>query len=73
MVFFILTEVRKTWEFAVGPPAVSPAWWRQKIFRKKIRYLKIGRKILIPQSTIDEILKEAVVEPRKINSSIRIR
>lgn len=43
---------------------MSPAWWRQKIFRKEVKYLKIGKKVLIPQETVEEILTKAVIEPR---------
>ena len=43
---------------------MSLAWWRQKIFRKELRYLKIGGRVFIPESTIIELLRKAVVEPR---------
>lgn len=43
---------------------MSQAWWRKKIFQKDIRYLRIGRRVFIPQSTIEEILNKAIVEPR---------
>jgi len=42
---------------------MSMAWWRQKVFRKEIKYLKIGGRVFIPESTIVELLKKAVVEP----------
>jgi excisionase family DNA binding protein len=44
---------------------MSTAWWRQRIFRKEIRFLKVGRRVLIPKSTVDELLNRSVVEPRK--------
>jgi len=44
---------------------MSPAWWRQKIFRKEIKYLKIGRRVFIPKSTIEEILERSVVDPTR--------
>jgi excisionase family DNA binding protein len=44
---------------------MSEAWIRQKIFQRKIRYLKIGRRVFIPESTINEILKKSIVEPQK--------
>ena len=47
---------------------MSPAWWRQKVFRKEIRFLKVGRRVLIPRSTIDELLTESIVEPRNQSS-----
>jgi excisionase family DNA binding protein len=43
---------------------MSNAWIRKKIYQREIRYLKIGRRVFIPESTIDKILKESVVEPR---------
>jgi excisionase family DNA binding protein len=43
---------------------MSTPWIRQKIHRGEIKYLRIGRRVFIPDSTIEEILKKAVVEPR---------
>lgn len=43
---------------------MSLAWWRQKVFRREIKYLKIGRSVRIPRSTVDEVLRSAEVEPR---------
>lgn len=42
---------------------MSVAWWRRKILLNEIRYLKIGRRVLIPKSTIDDLFKRAIVEP----------
>jgi len=44
---------------------MSVSWWRQKILRKEIRHLKVGRRVLIPREEIDHLLKKALVEPRK--------
>ncbi len=44
---------------------MSPSWWRQKIFMHEIEYLKIGRSVRIPKSTLDEILEKAKVKSRK--------
>ncbi len=41
---------------------MSVAWWRRKILLKEIRYLKIGRRVLIPESTINDLFKSAIVE-----------
>jgi excisionase family DNA binding protein len=46
---------------------MSQPWWRQKIFRKEIRHLKIGRRVFIPESVIDEIFEEGIVEPSPKN------
>ena len=43
---------------------LSPAWVRQKIFRRELRLLKIGRRVFIPDTTIEEILRNSIVEPR---------
>ena len=43
---------------------MSTAWMRQKIFRKEIKHLKIGRRVFIPESTVKEILEQSVVEPQ---------
>jgi excisionase family DNA binding protein len=43
---------------------MSTSWWRMKIFKKEIRFLKLGRRVLIPRSTIDELLTQSIVEPR---------
>ncbi len=42
---------------------MSPAWWRQKVWRREVKFMKIGRSIRIPQSTIDELLHHSTVEP----------
>jgi excisionase family DNA binding protein len=44
---------------------MSPAWWRQRVFRKEIRFLKVGRRVLIPRSTVDELLTQSIVEPKR--------
>jgi len=43
---------------------MSPGWWRQKVFRKEIRFLKVGRRVLIPKATVEEILTQAIREPK---------
>ena len=43
---------------------MSTSWIRMKVFRKELTFLKIGRRVLIPQSTIDDLLAQAVVEPK---------
>lgn len=48
---------------ASGLSKMSVAWWRRKIFRKEVRYLKMGRRVLIPESTLNDLFKNAIVEP----------
>ncbi len=43
---------------------MSAAWWRQRIFRKEIRFLKVGRRVLIPKDTVEELLTRSIVEPK---------
>ena len=43
---------------------MSIPWWRQKVLQKKVRFLKVGSRVLIPESTIDEIFNRSAVEPR---------
>ena len=41
---------------AAAMTRMSASWWRQRIFFRQIRFLKIGRRVLIPRETIDELL-----------------
>ena len=47
---------------------LSEAWWRTRVFRKEIKFLKLGRRVFIPRETIDELLEKAVVEPKQIQN-----
>jgi len=49
---------------AADESRMSPAWWRQRVFRRNIRFLKVGRRVLIPRSTLEQILSHSVTEPR---------
>jgi len=42
---------------------MSVAWWRKMIFEKKLRHLRIGNRVFIPETTIEELFKNGVVEP----------
>ena len=44
---------------------MSTAWLRKKIFTGELRHMKIGRRVFIPESVLEEILTHSVVEPRK--------
>lgn len=50
---------------AVEKTRMSSSWWRQQIYQKKIRYLKIGRRVFIPDSTIEELIRRSIIEPTK--------
>jgi excisionase family DNA binding protein len=43
---------------------MSTAWWRTRIFRREIQFVKLGRRVLIPQLAVDELLSRSVVEPK---------
>jgi len=58
MEFFTVAEAAKQLR-------MSTAWVRQKIFKKEIRYLKIGRRVFIPRTTVEDIIGGAIVEPRR--------
>ena len=42
---------------------MSVAWWRMAIFQKKVRYVKIGSRVLIPETTLKDLINTSVVEP----------
>ncbi len=42
----------------------SVAFWRTRIFQRKIQFVKLGRRVLIPQETIDEMIRQGLVQPR---------
>ncbi|MGO9019533.1 MAG: helix-turn-helix domain-containing protein [Syntrophobacteraceae bacterium] len=44
---------------------LSVAWWRMQVYRKKIKYLKIGRRVLIPESTLRDLIEASTVNPRQ--------
>ena len=41
---------------------MSESWWRQRVHRKEVRYVKIGTRVFIPISTIETV--QTVIEPR---------
>jgi len=52
---------------------MSTAWLRKKIFTGELRHMKIGRRVFIPESVLEEILTHSVVEPRKKQSAAHNR
>jgi excisionase family DNA binding protein len=53
-----------TVEEAAQLTTMSPSWMRQRIFRKEISYLKIGRSVRIPTSSIEKLLSKSYVGAR---------
>ena len=41
---------------------VSEGWWRQRVFHKEVPFVKLGRRVLIPKSTIEKLIREGTVE-----------
>jgi excisionase family DNA binding protein len=52
-------------EEAAKMTGMSSSWWRQRVFRREIKFLKIGSRVLIPRSTIDELINRSIVDPVK--------
>jgi len=40
---------------------MSASWWRQKVFRREIDFLKIGRSVRIPRSTVEQVIENSTV------------
>ena len=53
-----------TVEEAAQLSRMSPSWWRQKVFRREIDYLKIGRNVRIRRSTVEGVLNRAEIKAR---------
>jgi len=60
-----MTEKHYTIKEAVEQSRLSVSWWQQKISKKEIRYLKIGRRVFVPESTLQKMFTDAVVEITK--------
>lgn len=60
-----MTEKHYTIKEAAMQSRLSVSWWRQKIASKEVRYLKIGRRVFVPESTLQKMFSEAVIEPIK--------
>ena len=42
----------------------SVGFWRTRIFRKENQFVKLGRRVLIPQKTVDELVRCGLVQPK---------
>lgn len=42
---------------------LSTSWVRQKVFRRQIKYVKIGSRVFIPRETLDELIENSVRHP----------
>ena len=44
---------------------VSEGWWRQRIAQKRVKVVHLGGRVMIPASTINEIVESGTIEPIK--------
>ncbi|MCF8056541.1 MAG: helix-turn-helix domain-containing protein [Desulfocapsa sp.] len=55
----IIDERKYTVKEAAQKSRMSEAWWRRAILEKKVEVLRVGRKILIPESTMANIYQRS--------------
>lgn len=48
---------------------MSESWWRLKICKKEIRYLKIGNRIFIEDAVINQLFTDSVIEPQQTEAT----
>lgn len=60
-----MSEKHFTIEEAAKLSRMSVSWWRQKVSGREVRYLKIGRRVFVPESTLHKMFSDAVIEPIK--------
>jgi len=60
-----MRETNYTIKEAAEISRMSEPWWRQKIMRKEIKHLKIGRRVFIPESVIEQLFQDGIVEAVK--------
>ena len=44
---------------------MSVSWWRKMVFEKKIKHLKIGRRVFIPPSVVDDLFENSIIEAQE--------
>jgi len=57
-----MVEKHYTVDEAATISRMSISWWRQRLFHKDIKHLKIGRRVFIPESVITDLLNKSIVE-----------
>jgi len=50
---------------AADMSSMSTSWWRQRVFRKEIEFLKIGRSVRFRKSTVEDYLERCSVPTNK--------
>lgn len=48
---------------AAKKTAMSISWWRAAIRDRKVRFIRIGGRVLIPEGAIDDLISAGTVEP----------
>ena len=61
----IMAETHYTIKEAAEYSRLSISWWRQKISKKEVRHLKIGRRVFVPESTLQKMFTDGIVETTK--------
>jgi excisionase family DNA binding protein len=57
-----MTEKHYTIKEVAEQSRLSVSWWRQRISKKEMRYLKIGRRVFVPESTLQKMFTDGIVE-----------
>ena len=57
-----MTEKHYTIKEVAEQSRLSVSWWRQRISKKEMWYLKIGRRVFVPESTLQKMFTDGIVE-----------
>ena len=57
-----MTEKHYTIKEVAEQSRLSVSRWRQRISKKEMRYLKIGRRVFVPESTLQKMFTDRIVE-----------
>lgn len=48
---------------AANKTRLSTSWWRAKVFKREVLFVKLGRRVLIPEETINTLIERGTVKP----------
>ena len=48
---------------AAKKTAMSTSWWRAAIRDRKVRFVRIGGRVLIPEGAINDLVEAGTIEP----------
>ena len=60
-----MTEKHYTIKEAAEQSRLSVSWWRRRIADQEVRHLKIGRRIFVPESTLQKMFADTAIEPKE--------